>query len=124
MYESPTRSEASLKHQFQNYGRISRPDGPYVAAPNNSSDHSRDRQSAVVGNTFRMSNYGVPSDGTRDCNKIWRREYRLGSAVMDSERWRRIEELYHRALERAANQRAAFLCEACESDDELRREVE
>jgi serine/threonine protein kinase len=43
---------------------------------------------------------------------------------MDSERWRRIEELYHSALDRAVNQRSAFLAEACKDDDELRRQLE
>src|SRR5262249_54097740 len=41
-----------------------------------------------------------------------------------SERWRRIEDLYHRALERAENQRAEFLEQACGGDEGLRREVE
>jgi eukaryotic-like serine/threonine-protein kinase len=40
------------------------------------------------------------------------------------EQWRRIERLYHAALERAQSERAAFLAEACEGDEELRREVE
>ena len=43
---------------------------------------------------------------------------------MDPKRWQRIEGLYHSALERSANQRSKFLAEACEGDDELRREVE
>ena len=43
---------------------------------------------------------------------------------MTSERWQRIEELYHSAREREGNQRAAFLKEACAGDDALRREVE
>ena len=43
---------------------------------------------------------------------------------MTSDRWQRIEELYHSAREREANQRAAFLKEACAGDDALRREVE
>ena len=43
---------------------------------------------------------------------------------MDSERWQRIEELYHSALERTENRRSAFLRDVCEGDDELRREVE
>jgi serine/threonine protein kinase len=43
---------------------------------------------------------------------------------MTSDRWRRIEELYHSAREREGNQRAAFLKEACAGDDALRREVE
>jgi len=41
-----------------------------------------------------------------------------------SERWRRIEDIYHHALERAETQRAAFLEEACGGDEGLRREVE
>jgi serine/threonine-protein kinase len=40
------------------------------------------------------------------------------------ERLRRIEELFHRALERAPNERAALLAETCAADEELRREVE
>jgi tetratricopeptide (TPR) repeat protein/tRNA A-37 threonylcarbamoyl transferase component Bud32 len=43
---------------------------------------------------------------------------------MNPERWQRIEQLYHDALERAANQRTAFLEEASGDDDGLRREVE
>ena len=43
---------------------------------------------------------------------------------MSPERWRRIEDVYHSALERAPDQRAAFLAKACGGDDELRREVE
>ena len=43
---------------------------------------------------------------------------------MDPERWRRVEEIYHKALEFEPNARAAFLETACESDQELRREVE
>jgi serine/threonine-protein kinase len=39
-------------------------------------------------------------------------------------RWQQIEELYHAALERAPDERAAFLAEACAGDEELRREVE
>jgi len=43
---------------------------------------------------------------------------------MKAERWQRIEQLYHATLERAANQRAAFLAEAGAGDDGLCREVE
>ncbi len=43
---------------------------------------------------------------------------------MSHERWHRIEEVYHSALERTPDQRPAFLTEICGSDDELRREVE
>src|SRR5262247_4056118 len=40
------------------------------------------------------------------------------------ELWGRIERLYHAALELAEPERAAFIAEACEGDEELRREVE
>ena len=43
---------------------------------------------------------------------------------MDVERVRRLEKLYHSALERAAAERAAFLQNACGDDAGLRREVE
>jgi serine/threonine-protein kinase len=43
---------------------------------------------------------------------------------MDDERWRKIEQLYHAALEREARERPAFLQEACAGDEELRRKVE
>ena len=43
---------------------------------------------------------------------------------MTTDRWQRIEELYHSAREREGSQRAAFLKEACAGDDALRREVE
>jgi eukaryotic-like serine/threonine-protein kinase len=41
-----------------------------------------------------------------------------------SGRWQQIEQLYHAALERQGQQRAAFLTEACAGDDSLRHEVE
>src|SRR5262249_54615976 len=43
---------------------------------------------------------------------------------MKPEQWGQIEQLYHAALERAPNERAAFLDIACEDDQVLRREVE
>ncbi|MGH9846520.1 MAG: hypothetical protein ACREEM_48095 [Blastocatellia bacterium] len=43
---------------------------------------------------------------------------------MPPERWQQIEELYHAALDRAPDERAAFLAEACAEDSDLRREVE
>jgi serine/threonine protein kinase len=43
---------------------------------------------------------------------------------MTPERWQEIEQLYHAALEREENQRAAFLCEVCAGDDALQREVQ
>src|SRR5271167_127516 len=43
---------------------------------------------------------------------------------MKPERWRRVEELYHRALALDAGGRVAFLQDSCGDDAELRREVE
>ncbi len=43
---------------------------------------------------------------------------------MEPNRWQQIEELYHAALERAPDERAAFLAETCADDSGLRREVE
>ena len=43
---------------------------------------------------------------------------------MDSERWRRIEEIYYEALGRPAEQRASLLETTCEHDCDLRHEVE
>jgi len=43
---------------------------------------------------------------------------------MTSERWRRIEELYHAAMARPGGERAAFLNQACGDDESLRRKVE
>src|SRR5262245_57746797 len=43
---------------------------------------------------------------------------------MTDDRWPRIEQLYHAALERAEADRAAFLVGACGDDEDLRREVE
>jgi eukaryotic-like serine/threonine-protein kinase len=40
------------------------------------------------------------------------------------ERWQEVERLYHAALERGEEERAAFLTGACGGDEELRREVE
>jgi eukaryotic-like serine/threonine-protein kinase len=44
------------------------------------------------------------------------------SCSMPTDRWLTLERLYHSALERPANERAAFLEEACK-DETLRREV-
>jgi eukaryotic-like serine/threonine-protein kinase len=43
---------------------------------------------------------------------------------MEPERWRRVEDLYHRALEMDAARVAEFLQESCGDDTVLRREVE
>jgi serine/threonine protein kinase/WD40 repeat protein len=45
-------------------------------------------------------------------------------AELTPERWKQIDELVQSALERAPEDRAAFLAEACNGDDALRREVE
>src|SRR5262245_32968380 len=43
---------------------------------------------------------------------------------MDRKRWRQIEQIYYAALERESSARTAFLEQACQSDEKLRREVE
>jgi Tol biopolymer transport system component/tRNA A-37 threonylcarbamoyl transferase component Bud32 len=43
---------------------------------------------------------------------------------MDSQRWKRIEEIYHSVLELAPRERAAFIAEACKGDEDLRKEIE
>ena len=43
---------------------------------------------------------------------------------MTPERWNKIEQIYHAALERDAHDRTAFLEQACGGDDDLRREVD
>ena len=43
---------------------------------------------------------------------------------MESDRWRRIEEIYHSALSVAVDERPRFLQRVCSGDDELRGEVE
>jgi len=43
---------------------------------------------------------------------------------MKAERWKQVNDLFQSAVERAPEERAAFLDEACHDDDGLRREVE
>jgi eukaryotic-like serine/threonine-protein kinase len=43
---------------------------------------------------------------------------------MQAERWQQVEELFGGALDRAPDERATFLTDACGNDDGLRREVE
>src|SRR2546427_4380570 len=43
---------------------------------------------------------------------------------MTPERWHLIDELYHQALAREGGERTCYLAEACEGNEELRREVE
>jgi len=40
------------------------------------------------------------------------------------DRWRRIEEIFHASVDLPKVQRAAFLAQACGSDEELRTEIE
>jgi eukaryotic-like serine/threonine-protein kinase len=48
----------------------------------------------------------------------------MDKEAMTPERWQSIEKLFYAALERAPEERAAFVAEVCVGDDELRREVE
>ncbi|HKU77031.1 MAG TPA: protein kinase, partial [Pyrinomonadaceae bacterium] len=43
---------------------------------------------------------------------------------MNSDRWEKVERIYHASLDKDANERAAFLVQACAGDEALRREVE
>jgi len=43
---------------------------------------------------------------------------------MTPDRWATVERIYHAALARPADERAAFLADACAGDEELRREVQ
>lgn len=43
---------------------------------------------------------------------------------MGSDRWERLEQIYHQALDRSPAERSAFLEEACAGDDALRQEVD
>src|SRR5688572_18470647 len=42
---------------------------------------------------------------------------------MTVDRWRQVEDLYHAALARPTEDRAAFVAEVCAGDDGLQREV-
>jgi hypothetical protein len=43
---------------------------------------------------------------------------------MDPKRWKRIDEIFHAALDREPSDRAVFLAEACQDDDLLLTEVQ
>ena len=47
-----------------------------------------------------------------------------GRNLMKAERWQQVNDLFHSAAERAPEERAAFLDEACRGDEGLCREVE
>src|SRR5215831_10586776 len=44
--------------------------------------------------------------------------------MMTPDRWAPVEQQYHEALTRGATERGAFLADACDGDETLRREVE
>src|SRR5262245_36180847 len=51
----------------------------------------------------------------------------MGSSItgmMNPERWRQVDQVFQAALERASEDRVAFISAACGGDDSLRREVE
>lgn len=48
----------------------------------------------------------------------------MKSGSLTPERWQSVEDLFYRSLEVPEEGRAAFLAQACGSDDDLRREVE
>src|SRR5207247_4636435 len=43
---------------------------------------------------------------------------------MNAERWKQVNDLFQSAVQRAPEERTAFLDEACHADEEMRREVE
>jgi len=43
---------------------------------------------------------------------------------MDANRWKKIKEVYDRALDLSGDAREGFLAEACGDDEDMRREVE
>jgi hypothetical protein len=48
----------------------------------------------------------------------------MKSEEIEPQQWERIKWLYHAALDRDANERAAFLAEACAGDESLRGAIE
>jgi len=48
----------------------------------------------------------------------------MSKTTLNQERWRRVEEIYHAALERNSGSRDAFLLEVCKGDEALRHEVQ
>ena len=48
----------------------------------------------------------------------------MAQTRLNQEEWKRVEEVYHEALEHRPESRAAFVTAACGSDSSLRREVE
>jgi hypothetical protein len=48
----------------------------------------------------------------------------MEKARLSQDEWRRVEEVYHEALEHRPESRAAFVIAACGAESSLRREVE
>ena len=48
----------------------------------------------------------------------------MAKHTLNQELWRRVEEIYHEALDHQPESRDAFLSKACNGDGVLRREVE
>src|SRR6266542_2103718 len=44
--------------------------------------------------------------------------------MMDAKRWNQIKEIYGRAIDLCGDERVGFLAGACDSDADLRREIE
>src|SRR5262249_40104154 len=67
-----------------------------------------------------------PTDSARDQEEriAFSPHGRLFEMKMDKQRWQQIETLYHAALERPPDERAAFLADACADDSGLVRAVE
>src|SRR6185295_12431000 len=49
---------------------------------------------------------------------------RNGGPTLNQELWRKVEDLFHAALDHAPETRQSFLNSACEGDDDVRRQVE
>jgi Tol biopolymer transport system component/tRNA A-37 threonylcarbamoyl transferase component Bud32 len=48
----------------------------------------------------------------------------MSTPALDPARWRKVEEIYHEALEREPQERRSFVARACKDDSTVRREVE
>lgn len=48
----------------------------------------------------------------------------IGNSFMSPEHWQKVKEIFYAAQERDGNERAAFIVEVCNGDDELKQEVE
>jgi serine/threonine protein kinase len=55
---------------------------------------------------------------------IWRRRGYIENFIMNAERWERINQIYHNALEIDSARRTDFLKAACDGDDVLLQELQ